>query len=103
MRALAFAGLLIFIAAEAVAQSVIVPHPIPDFQPRMDRCVSQWNAATDAERGSITYRQFTTNCLQGRIAKPVEAVALCRNGTTAPATAAGGACAYDGGVERWAD
>jgi len=103
MRALAFATFILLIAAEAVAQSVIVPHPIPDFRQRMDRCVSQWNAAPAAERASISYRQFTINCLEGRLATPVTTVALCRNGTTAPATAAGGACAYDGGIERWMD
>lgn len=51
----------------------------------------------------MTYRQFTAKCLQGQTAKPVETVALCRNGTTAPASAPEGACAYDGGVDRWMD
>jgi hypothetical protein len=103
MRALAFATFLLFIAAEAVAQSVILPHPVSDFRQRMDSCVSRWNGTTATERGSTNYRQFTTTCLEGRIARPVEAVALCRNGTTAPATAAGGPCSYDGGIERWTD
>ncbi|HSC18296.1 MAG TPA: hypothetical protein VLC74_05220 [Rhizomicrobium sp.] len=103
MRALLFATFILFIAAEAVAQSVIVPHPVADVRQRMERCVSRWNAAPAAERGSITDRQFTANCLEGRMTTPVAAVALCRNGTTAPATASAGACAYDGGIERWMD
>ena len=51
----------------------------------------------------MTYRQFTTKCLEGRTARPIDVLALCRNGTTAPATAPEGACAFDGGVDRWLD
>jgi len=49
----------------------------------------------------MTYRQYTTKCLQGQPARPINAVASCRNGTTSPATAPEGACAFDGGVDRW--
>jgi hypothetical protein len=51
----------------------------------------------------MTYRQYTTKCLQGQPARPINAVAACRNGTTSPATAPEGACAFDGGVDRWLD
>jgi hypothetical protein len=103
MRAFAFATFLVLLAAEAVAQSITVPRPAPNFEGRLNACVADWHATAAADRGSMNYRQFTTRCLEGGHAKPVDTVALCNNGTTAPATAAGGACAYDGGVERWLD
>lgn len=103
MRAFLFAGFILLIGAEAVAQSIIVPRPVPNVRQRTTECVSEWNATPAAERGRMTYRQFTTTCLEGESLHPISAVAACRNGTTAPATAPEGACAYDGGVERWLD
>jgi hypothetical protein len=103
MRALLFAGFLLLIGAEALAQSVIIPHPVPNFSQRMTGCVAKWNSIRPSGRGTLTYRQYTTKCLGGGTAKPIETVAVCRNGTTAPATAPEGACAFDGGVDRWLD
>jgi hypothetical protein len=103
MRALAFAALLVFLAAEALANSVEVPQPTFDFRERLNACVADWNLTPAAERGSMSYRQFTTKCLQGQKARPISTIALCRNGATAPATAREGACAFDGGVDRWLD
>jgi len=103
MRAFAVAIFIVFIAAEAVAQSVVVPHPVANFHARMNACVAAWRATPSSEGGTMTYRQFTTRCLEDGQARPIETVALCNNGTTAPATASGGPCAYDGGVQRWLD
>ncbi|HEY1637674.1 MAG TPA: hypothetical protein VGF62_04045 [Rhizomicrobium sp.] len=103
MRVLALTGFLFLIGAEAFAQSIIIPHPVPDFRERMNACVGEWNTTRSDERGAMTYRQFTTKCLEGQKARPIRTVAACRNGTTAPATAPEGACAYDGGVDRWLD
>lgn len=49
----------------------------------------------------MTYRQFTTKCLEGMTAWPVASIATCRDGDLAPATAPGGACASEGGVAQW--
>jgi hypothetical protein len=103
MRALVLGGVFLLIGAEAVAQTIIIPHPVPDFQQRMNACVGEWNRTPGDERGTMTYRQFTAKCLEGKKAPPIRTVAVCRNGTTAPATAPAGTCAYDGGVDRWLD
>ena len=103
MRALLLAAILLFGAAGAVAQSIIIPHPVSNFRERMSACVGKWDATPSGERGTMSYRQFTTKCLEGKIAPPIRTVAACRNGTTAPATSPQGACAYDGGVDRWLD
>jgi len=101
MRALAFAALIAFFAASALANSVETPHPVANFHQRLSACVAEWNLTPPAGRGSISYRQFTTKCLEGRTARPIDTVALCRNGVTARATAPEGACAFDGGVDLW--
>ena len=101
MRALVLGGLSLLIAVEAVAQSVIIPQPVSNFHERMNGCVGEWNRTPTGERGTISYRQFTTKCLEGKIESPLRTVAACRNGTIAPATAPEGACAYDGGIDRW--
>ena len=103
MRTLSIAFFLGAMATGAFAQSIIVPHTVPNFRTRMDACVGKWVTIPAANRGTMTYRQFTTKCLGGKNASPVRTLAACRNGTTAPATAPEGACAYDGGVERWLD
>ena len=103
MRALSIPVFLGLMATGAFAQSIIIPHTIPDFRTRMDACTAEWGATPAADRGTMTYRQFTTKCLQGKTARPIRTLAACRNGTTAPATASHGACAYDGGVDRWLD
>jgi hypothetical protein len=103
MRALFLGGVFLLIAAESLAQSVIVPRPVSNFRERMNACVGEWNITPAGERGTMSYRQFTTKCLGGKKAPPIRTVAVCRNGTTAPATAAAGACAYDGGIDRWLD
>lgn len=103
MRALVLGGVFLLIAAEAVAQTVIIPHPVSHFSRRMAACVGEWSRTPGDERGTMTYRQFTTKCLEGKKARPIRTVAVCRNGATAPATAPKGACAYDGGVDRWLD
>jgi hypothetical protein len=103
MRTLSIAVFLGVMATGAFAQSIIIPHTVPDFDTRMDACTAEWGATPAADRGTMTYRQFTTKCLQGKTARPIKALAACRNGTTAPATASEGACAYDGGVDRWLD
>jgi hypothetical protein len=103
MRTLSIAVLLGVMATGAFAQSIIIPHTVPDFHERMNACVGKWDATPVEERGTITYRQFAAKCLAGKTASPVKTLAACRNGTTAPATAPEGACAYDGGVERWLD
>ena len=103
MRTLSIAFFLGVMATGALAQSIIVPHTVPNFRARMDACVGKWDTTPAADRGTMTYRQFTTKCLGGKTARPIKTLAACRNGTTAPATAPEGACAYDGGVERWLD
>ena len=103
MRALLLSAFVLLIGAEAVAQSLIIPRPVPNFSKRMNACATGWHATPASERGTMTYRQFTTKCLEGRTARPIDVLALCRNGTTAPATAPEGACAFDGGVDRWLD
>lgn len=103
MRTVSIAILLGAMATGAFAQSVIIPRTVPNFRERMNACVAEWNTTPVTGRGTMTYRQFTTKCLQGETARPVKTLAACRNGATAPATAPEGACAYDGGVERWLD
>lgn len=103
MRAFIIGGIFLLIAAEAVARTIITPHPVGNFHERLNACAGEWNAVPPDERGSISYRQFTTKCLEGNREPPLRTVAACRNGTTAPATAVEGACAYDGGVDRWLD
>jgi hypothetical protein len=103
MRALVLGGVFLLIVAETAAQSIIVPQPVPNFRERMKDCVGEWATTPSDERGTMTYRQFTTKCLEGKKELPIRTVAACRNGTTAPATAPEGACAYDGGIDRWLD
>jgi hypothetical protein len=103
MRTLSIAFFLGVMATGAFAQSIIVPHTVPTFRARMDACVGKWEITPPADRGTMTYRQFTTKCLGGKTASPIKTLAACRNGTTAPATAQEGACAYDRGVDRWLD
>jgi hypothetical protein len=103
MRTLSIAVFLSVMAPGAFAQSIIIPHTVPDFRERMDACTAEWGVTPAADRGTMTYRQFTTKCLQGKTARPIKTLAACRNGTTAPTTASEGACAYDGGVDRWLD
>jgi hypothetical protein len=103
MRALVLGGVFLLIVAEAAAQSIIIPQPVSNFRERMNDCVDVWTSTPSAERGTMSYRQFTTKCLEGKREPPIRTVAACRNGTTAPATALEGACAYDGGVDRWLD
>jgi hypothetical protein len=103
MRILSIACFLGLMATGAFAQSIIIPHTVPNFRERMDSCVASWDSTPAADRGTMTYRQYTTKCLQGKTARPIKTLAACRNGTTAPATAPEGACAYDGGVDRWLD
>jgi len=102
VRAFSIPVFLGLMATGAFAQSIIIPHAVPDFRTRID-VVPPNGAQPAADRGTMTYRQFTTKCLQGKTARPIRTLAACRNGTTAPATASEGACAYDGGVDRWLD
>jgi len=101
MRTISIAAVIGLVATGAFAQSLIIPRNVPDFRERMSNCVGRWEATPTSARGTMTYRQYTTKCLQGQPARPIYAVAACRNGTTSPATAPEGACAFDGGVDRW--
>jgi hypothetical protein len=101
MRTISIAAAIGLLATGAFAQSLILPHNVPNFRERLSTCVGKWEATPVSWRGTMTYRQYTTKCLQGQPARPINAVASCRNGTTSPATAPEGACAFDGGVDRW--
>jgi hypothetical protein len=101
MRAISIAVAAGLLATGALAQSIVSTQAVPDFQERIGGCIAEWNTTTTSERGTMSYRVFITKCLQGKLARPINAVAECRNGTTAPATAPEGACAFDGGVNRW--
>jgi hypothetical protein len=103
MRTISIAAAIGLLATGAFAQSLILPRNVPDFRERLSACVGKWETTPVSARGPMTYRQYTTKCLQGQPARPINAVAACRNGTTSPATAPEGACAFDGGVDRWLD
>ncbi|MFL6689322.1 MAG: hypothetical protein ACJ8IR_03910 [Alphaproteobacteria bacterium] len=101
MRTISIAAAIGLLATGAFAQSLIIPRDVPNFRERLSLCVGKWEGTPLSARGTMTYRQYTTKCLQGQPARPINAVASCRNGTTSPATAPEGACAFDGGVDRW--
>ncbi|HEY4114123.1 MAG TPA: hypothetical protein VGM17_08690 [Rhizomicrobium sp.] len=87
------------LAAPALAQPIV--DPSAPWQDRMNVCVAEWNGATPAQRGTMTYRQFTTKCVGGQTALPIKTNAVCSDGNITPATSPDGACADDGGVARW--
>lgn len=94
-------GIVILLAAPALAQPVV--DPAAPWQQRINTCVAEWNYATPAQRGTMSYRQFTTKCVSGQSALPTKTKAICTNGNTSAATSPDGACANDGGVARWTE
>ena len=86
-------------ATSALAQDAVISSAT--FHQRMNSCVISWKEMLSADRGTMTYRQYTTKCVSGKPAKPARSSALCRNGMIEPGTEAGGACASRGGVADW--
>jgi hypothetical protein len=91
-----FGGLF---ATAALAENAVISDAT--FHQRMNSCVVSWKEIPSADRGPMTYRQYTTKCLSGKTASPLKSLAQCQNGVTAPATSPEGACANDGGVAHW--
>jgi hypothetical protein len=71
------------------------------FEQRMNSCVAGWSQAPGSDRGTMTYRQFTTKCVSGKSALPVNSTAACRDGSNASGASPAGACAENGGVAAW--
>ena len=99
MRAWLIAMAVGSFASSALAQNVVVS--AATFHQRMNSCVAAWKDTPTADRGTMTYRQYTTKCLSGKTATPIKTSAQCQDGAMAPGTAPEGACANDGGVVRW--
>src|SRR3954451_16458618 len=72
-----------------------------NFRERLNSCVGAWKEAAPADRGTMTYRQYTQKCVSGKPALPVKASALCEDGEVTSGAAPGGACASRGGVAEW--
>jgi hypothetical protein len=101
MRVLFIAITAALLPAPALAQTAV--NPLAPWQQRMNACVGIWNGATPAQRGSMTYRQFTTKCVGGQPALPIQTNALCHDGSVSSGTSPEGACANNDGVARWVE
>jgi len=87
--------------ATAPAFAEVKVNPSGPWRERINTCVALWERADDVQRGTMTYRQFTTKCVGGKTAFPHKTAAVCEDGTRSTGNAPEGACARNGGVAKW--
>ena len=94
MRLIAVAGFAAMLATAAHADT-------------MANCASAWKAMSAADKGSMTYKAWSTKCLAKGFtaptptaAAPTGATALCKDGSYSLSKTASGRCSSHGGVNK---